>query len=109
MRAHHQMLFSLSDPPGEAFAYFLELWNERSHTSWSSTLDYASLQRPVLLMLGTEDHLFLRQAQHMVQKVPDIQLAWLPEAGHYPQLECPDTFAKEAAAFLQKVLSVGVM
>lgn len=55
---------------------------------------------PTLVVWGEQDGVTGRSyAENWVQALPDARLATIPNAGHYPQWEQPDAFAKLVAEF----------
>ena len=60
----------------------------------------ASLQQPVLLVVGAEDARFAAVARDLAQRLPCARLAVVPDAGHAAHLENSRAFASIARDFL---------
>jgi len=94
---HQEEMFHATQPPGEGFAVFLELWNERR-----IALNYEAVLQPTLITCGTSDAFFLANAEWMRSHVPRSEFTWLAETGHYPHVECPGEFARACTDFLRR-------
>jgi 2-succinyl-6-hydroxy-2,4-cyclohexadiene-1-carboxylate synthase len=58
------------------------------------------LPMPVLLVVGADDHKYRLLAQAMAARLPNAQIAVVPDAGHTPHLEQPSQFATIVGRFL---------
>ena len=47
---------------------------------------------PTLVVMGQEDHVFLKPAQEYAQRWPDVELQVIPKCGHVCNIEQPDAF-----------------
>lgn len=63
----------------------------------------SDLDIPVLVMVGDEDDHCLQTALYLKRTIPRCGLSILPKAGHTLNLEEPDRFNAELAAFLAEV------
>jgi pimeloyl-ACP methyl ester carboxylesterase len=61
------------------------------------------LDVPTLVLVGDEDEAFLRQSERMAKVLPDARLVVVPDAGHAPQFEQPESWWRAIAAFLEEV------
>ena len=59
-----------------------------------------ALPMPVLVIVGEQDKPFLEPSQRMAEAIPNARLEIIPDAGHSPQFEAPDTWWKVVADFL---------
>jgi len=60
----------------------------------------AAIERPMLVVIGTEDARFEPVARDLAARLPRARLATIPGAGHAAHLEQPETFARVARGFL---------
>lgn len=60
---------------------------------------------PTLVMVGEQDTLLLDDARRVADAIPGARLVVVADAGHAPQLETPDTFAREVQVFLSGITS----
>lgn len=58
------------------------------------------LKNPTLVIMGSEDFVFLQSARSFVNTQDKASLAIIPEAGHICNIEEPDTFNRMALQFL---------
>jgi pimeloyl-ACP methyl ester carboxylesterase len=59
---------------------------------------------PTLILWGREDRLLpVAQAERLAHRIPGSRLLILPDAGHLPQRERPEAFARAAAEFIATV------
>jgi pimeloyl-ACP methyl ester carboxylesterase len=62
-----------------------------------------SLAVRTLVIVGEQDTPFLGPSRRMADAIPGARLAVIPDAGHSPQFEAPEAWAKELLAFLAEV------
>jgi pimeloyl-ACP methyl ester carboxylesterase len=60
------------------------------------------LPLPVLAIAGAEDERYARVARRMAERLPNGRAAFVPGAGHAPQLERPDEVAELLLEFLDE-------
>ena len=59
---------------------------------------------PALVVCGEHDSVVgLALSQTIAERIPDARLATIPNAGHAPNVECPDAFAAAVRAFVDGV------
>lgn len=58
---------------------------------------------PTLVIVGEQDTPFLDPSKRMADAVPGGRLAVIPDAGHSPQFESPDTWWQVLSAFLDAI------
>lgn len=63
----------------------------------------ASLTVPTLVVVGEQDTPFLRASTALADAIPGARLEVVPDAGHSPQLENPEAWAKALTTFLSAV------
>ncbi|MCP4418862.1 MAG: alpha/beta fold hydrolase [Chloroflexi bacterium] len=70
-----------------------------------STAMLDDIDVPVLIVHGAEDQLIpVSEAKMMHEAIPNAELVVVPDAGHLPNLEQPDTFNDAVIDFLEAVL-----
>jgi pimeloyl-ACP methyl ester carboxylesterase len=70
---------------------------------WERTLEAPPV--PLRFIWGLADPVSGKQiSDHIRARVAGANLLELPEVGHYPQLEAPDTVAREIGAFFSSLL-----
>jgi 2-succinyl-6-hydroxy-2,4-cyclohexadiene-1-carboxylate synthase len=73
---------------------------------WSRLGD---LRCPVLLTAGDHDRRYATAARRMAERIPHARVRLVPDAGHAPQLEAPDTFTTLLREFLDEHLGHGAL
>ena len=63
----------------------------------------ATLQVPVLVLVGDQDQPFLAPSQRMAKVIPGARLVVIPDAGHSPQFENTDAWWDAVVSFLEEV------
>lgn len=64
-----------------------------------------AVRAPTLIVWGREDQLIPPQTGlRLSERIPGAKLVVLPDAGHVPQEEAPEAFAREIASFLDGVI-----
>jgi pimeloyl-ACP methyl ester carboxylesterase len=64
--------------------------------------DWAKIKVKTLVIGGEKDGQdFPKLAKHIADTIPGAELVIIPNAGHVPHLEVPDTFHKELVKFLK--------
>jgi len=64
--------------------------------------DWAKIKSKTLVLGGDKDGAdFPAQAKHIADTIPNGQLVLIPNAGHVPHLEMPETFNRELLKFLR--------
>lgn len=58
---------------------------------------------PTLVIVGDQDTPFLSDSRRMAETIPDATLAVIPDAGHSPQFENPDSWFRALSGFLDHV------
>lgn len=67
--------------------------------------DLGRITCPTLVMVGEQDTLLIDDALRMAEAIPGARLVVVSDAGHAPQLETPDAFAREVQVFLAGIPS----
>jgi 3-oxoadipate enol-lactonase len=62
-----------------------------------------TLPMPVLVLVGEQDDGFLWPSRAMASAIPAARLVVVPDAGHSPQFEAPDSWSDAVRAFLSEV------
>lgn len=63
----------------------------------------ASIRGEVLLISGADDTKYARVNAEVAERLPNVQVTTIPNAGHAPQVEQPTEFARVVRAFLDAV------
>jgi pimeloyl-ACP methyl ester carboxylesterase len=63
----------------------------------------ASITAPALVIVGADDKHFLAAADYMAARLPAARKVVIPDAGHAPNIDRPDQFNAELAAFLAEI------
>ena len=63
----------------------------------------ASLEMPVLVLVGEQDRPFVGSSERMAKAIPGARLVVIPDAGHSPQVENPEAWWAALTAFLEEV------
>jgi pimeloyl-ACP methyl ester carboxylesterase len=69
----------------------------------ASSAELASV--PVLLLYGAQDTPFLEDASRLATALTGARLEVIPDAGHSPQFEAPDTYFRLVGEFLDSLVS----
>jgi 4,5:9,10-diseco-3-hydroxy-5,9,17-trioxoandrosta-1(10),2-diene-4-oate hydrolase len=86
---------ALSAPRGLYYKF------SRAAVAWKADDILHRINAPTLLIWGENDQVMpSRYAQGYLRRISDAQLALIPNAGHSPHIEQPQTFADEFYAFL---------
>lgn len=64
-----------------------------------------SVAAPTLIMVGDQDTPFLEDSRRMAEVIPDARLAVIPDAGHQPQFENPESWWRALRGFLRETVS----
>ena len=72
----------------------------RFRRRWIGALERLDL--PCQLLWGTADPVARRAiAEELGRRIPEAELSWLEEVGHFPMLEAPEPFAPAVQGFLE--------
>lgn len=65
--------------------YWSAFWNKLAQLQWNgfSTEELASIAAPVLIALGDRDFVRLEHAVETMRRIPNAELAVIPDAGHF--------------------------
>jgi pimeloyl-ACP methyl ester carboxylesterase len=64
--------------------------------------DWAKIRSKALVLGGDKDGPdFPARAKHIADTIPGAELVLIPNAGHVPHLEVPETFNRELLKFLK--------
>lgn len=75
----------------------------RRPSLWHLERQLASIDKPVMLVIGDEDSPCLEPNLYMKRTLPDCALAIMPRTGHLPNLEEPETFNRLLDRFFTAV------
>lgn len=62
-----------------------------------------TIEVPTLVVVGVDDHLFLKSCHYIAAKMPNAQIREIPDAGHASNIDNADVFNAEVTAFLGQV------
>ena len=64
----------------------------------------ADIQSPCLVITGDDDRIVpMEQSIRLADELPDAELVVIPDCGHIPQEECPESFLQAMTDFLDKL------
>jgi pimeloyl-ACP methyl ester carboxylesterase len=97
---NHVVQHSLDNSTVEAFAAYLQAWAKADFTA-QAKVDTAT---PVKVIVGVNDPAVSADVMEQTWLVtfPLAELTILPDAGHYPMLECPPSLAASIEEFLER-------
>lgn len=120
-RAHNTEMLRFDQPPTpdmRAFAfkresyqkvapdptYWPRIWEKVAGLQWEgfSNQELASIQAPVLVALGDHDFVRLEHAVESFRRIPNGELAVIPDAGHLAVYSEPERVIPVVAHFLEK-------
>ncbi|MGB0839722.1 MAG: alpha/beta fold hydrolase [Chitinophagales bacterium] len=80
-----------------------ERWLKVARELRQRLIDFSKVQidTPCLVIMGSEDHVFLRSAKAYAQRYDNISIEILPQAGHIVHIERGEAFNQVALAFLE--------
>ena len=58
---------------------------------------------PTLIVVGANDTTFLAGSHYMAEKIPGAVLEVIADAGHSPNADQPEEFARATSAFLRAI------
>jgi pimeloyl-ACP methyl ester carboxylesterase len=82
------------------------LAHQLAHQSDDLPAFAASLQAPLLILVGEQDKPFVIASHLMADAIPDAQLVVIPDAGHSPQTENPAAWIAALTGFLSSLPAV---
>ena len=62
-----------------------------------------SVRAPTLVVVGADDHPFLKAADYMAAKIPGARKVVIADSGHAPNIENPSSFNDAVSAFLGEI------
>jgi pimeloyl-ACP methyl ester carboxylesterase len=84
--------------------YWPKFWNKVCRIEWNgfSHAELASIQAPVLIALGDHDFVRLEHALDTFTRIPNAELAVIPDAGHFTLFSEPEKVIPVVQRFLEK-------
>jgi pimeloyl-ACP methyl ester carboxylesterase len=84
--------------------YWAAFWNKGARIQWNgfSREDLASLKVPILIALGDHDFVRVEHAVEAFRRIPKVELAVIPDAGHFALDSEQDRIIPIVAHFLTK-------
>jgi pimeloyl-ACP methyl ester carboxylesterase len=105
-RLEHDYALSLLPRTGQAFLNTLRAmctWRGVKKQFLGSVLKkLPQVQAPTLVVWGKQDRVVPAMYAKNTQRIPNSSLHIVDKCGHFPQLECAETFNKLATTFLQE-------
>jgi pimeloyl-ACP methyl ester carboxylesterase len=85
-------------------AYWPTIWNKVFRNSWGGFTkdELVSLQAPLLIALGDHDFVRLEHALETFRRIPNAELAVIPDAGHFAPYSEPERVIQVVERFLNK-------
>ncbi len=65
-------------------------------------LNFKKQNKPVLVIMGAEDHLFLKPARDFCSLYPETYLKVIPKSGHICNIERPDFYNRLVLSFVEE-------
>lgn len=97
-----QKLARYHDDVDSAFWGWNRIWLAPAFRSWNIEDELAAIRCPVLAMQGLDDEYgSLRQIRGIAEKVPGTQLLEIPDCGHSPHRDQPETAIVAAVSFIK--------
>jgi pimeloyl-ACP methyl ester carboxylesterase len=86
--------------------YWSTLWNKAAQIQWNGLSDkeLAALKSPVLIVVGDRDFVRVEHAVEAFRKIPNSELAVIPDAGHFALFSEPERVIPVVKHFLNKPL-----
>jgi pimeloyl-ACP methyl ester carboxylesterase len=82
------------------------LAHELAHQADELPAFAASLDAPLLILVGEQDKPFVHASHLMAAAIPDALMVVIPDAGHSPQTENPDAWITALATYLASLPAV---
>lgn len=83
---------------------FAVVHQQRSIADWSSHTRLTELHCPTLILCGADDGMVPPEnSRQLATGIPGAQLTLIPQCGHLPMLEQPETVARLVADFITRV------
>lgn len=119
--AHNPAMLRFDHPPtpeDRAFAFKREaykrvapdpnhwprLWEKVANLQWEgfSSDELASIEAPLLIALGDRDFVRVEHAVEVAKRIPNAELAVVPDAGHFAPMSEPERLIPTIKHFLEK-------
>ena len=98
-----QRLARHHDNPDSAFWGWNDIWLHPPFKHWSIEAEIAAIRCPLLAVQGRDDEYgTLEQIRGIARRVPRTQLLELPDCGHSPHRDQPETLIAATAEFIQQ-------
>lgn len=65
-------------------------------------LDFSKQKKPIIVIMGEEDHLFLKPAKDFCSLYKEARFQMIPKSGHICNIEKPDIYNRIVFSFLEK-------
>lgn len=96
-----QRLSRHHDDPDSAFWGWNDIWLRPDFRHWSIAEEISTITCPLLAVQGLDDEYgTLDQIRGIARRVPQTQLLELPDCGHSPHRDQPDTLTAAIGAFM---------
>ena len=96
-----QRLSRHHDDPDSAFWGWNDIWLRPDFRHWSIESEISAITCPLLAVQGLDDEYgTLEQIRGIARRVPQTQLLELPDCGHSPHRDQPDTLIAAISAFI---------
>lgn len=98
-----QRLGQYHDSPDSAFWGWNDIWLLPAFAQWSIESEIAPIRCPLLAIQGVNDaYGSLEQIRGIARRVAQTELLELPDCGHVPQRDQPETLLAAASAFVRR-------
>jgi pimeloyl-ACP methyl ester carboxylesterase len=86
--------------------YWSTFWNKVAQIQWNgfSDAELAAVQSPVLIAVGDRDFVRVEHAVEVFRRIPNSELAVIPDAGHFALFSEPERVLPVVEHFLNKTV-----
>jgi pimeloyl-ACP methyl ester carboxylesterase len=99
-----QRLARYHDHPDEMFRAWTEIWLDPAFRAWNIEDRLEAIRCPLLLMQGEDDHYGTRaQIDAITSRVSTAEAVMLPDCGHSPHRDQPETVLAAIAGFMRRI------
>ncbi len=89
------------DDPDSAFRGWNDIWLDPAFRRWNIEAELATISAPVLAIQGADDEYgTLAQIEGIQRALPKTRLCVIPECGHSPHRDQPETLMRHTADFI---------
>lgn len=88
----------------DCLPHLISYLDERTRFQYRWTHGLTAFEGPAHVLWGRRDPIAVPAIpERLAREFPNPRVTWLPELGHYPMLEAPESWAAEALSFLNAI------